>query len=102
MANIKIDGDSIKTKEDATKFLQDVDASFVKEEWKEHDTKLDDEERKYNKEMYKIMKDRVVDRVMAVTYPDGLYEKLYPNGKPKSAGRYIWSDEKKEWIKQED
>ena len=59
MANIIFPNESVKTKQDAEKFLKDTgtDVSFLKPGWKEHKQKLKAEDRKYNKEMYRILKE---------------------------------------------
>ena len=80
MANIHIDGESIKTKKDAEKLLKDANASFVQDGWVEHQHKLDDQDKKYNKEMYKILKDRVKDRQFSFNYAPGQWEAIFCGG----------------------
>jgi hypothetical protein len=81
MSNVIIPGESIKTKKDAGKFLKDIDSDVVSDGWVEHEQKLDEKKRKTDAELYKIMKDRVEDRVFSIQWPDGLYEKIFPKGK---------------------
>jgi hypothetical protein len=81
MSNIRIPGESIKTKKDAGKFLKDIDSGVVDEGWVEHQHKLDDHDRRTNQELYRVMQDHVADRVFSIQWPDGLYEKIFPKGK---------------------
>ena len=77
MANVHIHGEAIKTKEDATKLLKDANASFVQDGWVEHQQKMDDKDKKYEKEMYKILKDRVKDRQFSFNWAPGQYEAIF-------------------------
>lgn len=79
MSNVIIPGENVKTKKDAEKFLKDTgtDVSFLKPGWKEHKQKLKAEDRKYKKEMHRILKDRVKDRRFSMPYREGQWEKIF-------------------------
>ena len=49
--------------------------------WVEHQHNLDDKDKKYEKEMYKILKDRVKDRQFSMPWKDGQWEAIFGNGK---------------------
>ena len=77
MPNVIIPGESIKTKDDAKKFMKDHNASFMQEGWVEHKQKLNDKDRKYRKEMHHILKDRVKDRRFSFSYAPGQWEAIF-------------------------
>lgn len=89
MANVHIKGECIKTRKDAEKCLKDADASFLREGWVEHTHKLDDQDKKYQKEMYKILKGHVKDRQFSMPWKEGQWEAVFGKGE----GRDKSSDE---------
>ena len=81
--NIKIPGESVRTKEDATKFLKDIEADVVDDGWVEHERKLDDQNKKYNKELYSCMKDRLVNCRFSFNYKPGQWESIFGGKREK-------------------
>lgn len=77
MANIKIQGEAIKTKKDAEKFLKDVDSPIVDEGWVEHTHKLDDKEKMWNKRLYDRLKDRLANHQFGFNWKPGQYEAIF-------------------------
>ena len=76
MSNIKIPGESIKTKKDAGKFLKDINNDIVDEGWVEHEHKMEDEKRNTNQELCKCIKDRVVLR-FSMPWAPGQWESIF-------------------------
>ena len=77
MSNIKIPGESIKTKKDAEKCLKDHDASFLKEGWLEHEERRDMMDKKCDEKVYDVLKSNSYGKYYGINYKPGQWEQIF-------------------------